>query len=70
MTEKKKPNRRGVFLGGYLSPEIMKYVTDKAKREHKTASRVLNQILLEHIEREQLKQEKLRLLRKTTEEGF
>lgn len=47
--ENKKPNRKGVFVGGYVTPYIKEFLTQRAKARHKTLSYILKEILVEKI---------------------
>lgn len=47
--ENKKPNRNGVFIGGYVPPHVKEFVNRRAKAERKTISQVLKEILVKEI---------------------
>ncbi len=47
--ENKKPNRNGVFIGGYVPPRVKEFVKRRAKTEFKTVSQVLKEILIKEI---------------------
>jgi hypothetical protein len=47
--ENKKPNRKGVFVGGYVPLHLKEFLTQQAKARHKTVSYILKEILIKEI---------------------